>query len=415
MDRRCFLKVLGVGGFALSGCALRFDEGIWNPCLEGGLPGELANHDLVRAVWEGVDPAQFWDCHVHVAGVGDGGTGVWITPQMRSLWHPWQSLQRRLYLNASCAETEGQVDQDFVRRLAQYLEAFPRGAKAMLLAFDFYYDETGTRREDRSAFYAPDLYAAELARRFSDRLEWICSVHPYRLDALEALEWAAEHGARAVKWLPSAMGMDPASAQCDRFYEALVRWKMPLLTHGGEEAAVRGGAAAEFSNPLRLRRALDHGVRVIIAHCASLGENVDLDKGPYGPRVEAFSLFARLMGEPRYEGRLFGEISAITQVNRAGTSLATVLTRTDWHGRLVNGSDYPLPGVMPLFSMRQFVEKGYLKASEGEVLSRIRRYNPLLFDFVLKRSLRVGKDRFAPTVFQSRRVFDVTSRRPSPE
>jgi mannonate dehydratase len=162
----------------------------------------------------------------------------------------------------------------------------------------------------------------------------------------------------------------------------------------------------ELNNPLRLRRPLDHGVRVIVAHCASLGENADIDRGSNGPRADAFDLFARLMDEPRYDGRLFGDISAVTQANRVGRPLETLLARSDWHRRLINGSDYPLPGVIPLFSIRRFVEQSYLTSAQATVISEIRPYNPLLFDFVLKRSLVKNGQRFAPIVFESRRMFD---------
>lgn len=410
MNRRRFLYALGLGtlGFA-SGCGLSIEEGLFNPCLADPLPESLRNHDLVRAAWEGIDPKLFWDCHSHIAGVGDGKTGVWITPKMKSLLNPWQSLQRRFYLNAACTEREGSVDEDFVKRLLQYLNAFPAGAKVMLLSFDFYHDESGAKSEERSALFVPNRYAAELARRFPDRIEWIGSVHPYRTDAVAALEWAKKNGARAVKWLPSAMGIDPASSKCDRFYEALVRLDLPLLTHGGEEQAVYGGQVEELNNPLRLRRPLDHGVRVIVAHCASLGKHADIDRSLEGPRISAFALFARLMDEPRYEGRLFGEISSMTQINRVGPPLATLLARSDWHSRLVNGSDYPLPGVIPLVSIRRFVEDGYITAAESTVLSEIRRYNALLFDFVLKRSLYKSGRRFETTVFESRRLFNPRS------
>jgi predicted TIM-barrel fold metal-dependent hydrolase len=316
-------------------------------------------------------------------------------------------LQRRFYLNASCTEREGKVDEDFVTRLLQCLDVFPSGAKVMLLAFDFHYDEQGERQEDMSAFFIPNRYAATLAQRFPDRLEWICSVHPYRPDAIDELNWSARQGARAVKWLPSAMGMDPASPKCDRFYQALVSLNLPLLTHAGEEKAVHGGSLSELNNPLRFRRPLDQGVRVIIAHCASLGEDIDIDRGPNGPRVEGFELFQRLMDEPRYQGRLFGDISAVTQANRTESILTTLIRRVEWHPRLINGSDYPLPGVMPLFSLRRFVNQRFLTDSQAQVLSEIRPYNPLLFDFVLKRSLVSGGQRFTPVVFESRRVFEV--------
>ena len=406
MNRRRFLRALSAGavGFA-GGCGLSFEDGIFNPCLPGPLPEHVTNHEAVRAAWAGIDPTKLWDCHVHVAGVGDGDTGVWITPQMKSWLHPWQTLQRRIYLNAACTQNEGSVDQDFLRRLLECLGAFPLGAKAMLLAFDFNYDEHGTRREDLSAFHVPNRYAAASAQRFSERFEWICSVHPYRRDALEELDWCAANGALAVKWLPSAMGMDPASPRCDGFYAALARHRLPLLTHGGEELAVHGGRFHDLNNPLRLRRPLGHGVRVIVAHCASLGEHADIDKSIEGPAVHAFALFERLMGEAKYEGQLFGEISAVTQTNRVGPELDVLLKRSEWHHRLINGSDYPLPGVVSLFSPRRFVEQGYLNENEAKVLSEIRRYNPLLFDFVLKRSLVKNGGRFAPAVFESRRIF----------
>ena len=404
MNRRRFLRAVAVLGFA-GGCGLSFEEGLFNPCLPGPLPEHLKNHEVIRAAWAGIAPSEVWDGHVHLAGLGDGNTGVWVSPQMKSWLHPWQSFQRRVYLNAACTEHEGRIDQDFVRRLLECLDEFPSAAKAMLLAFDFNYDEQGTRREDLSAFHVPNSYAAFTAHRFSDRFEWICSVHPYRADALEELDWCVANGALAVKWLPSAMGMDPASHRCDGFYAALVSRRLPLLTHGGEELAVHGGRFHELNNPLRLRRPLDQGVRVIIAHCASLGEHADLDTSAEGPTVHGFELFARLMGEAKYEGRLFGEISAVTQVNRAGPPLEVLLRRSDWHHRLINGSDYPLPGVMPLFSPRRLVEHGYLNETQAKALSAIRRYNPLLFDFVLKRNLAKDGHRFAPALFESRRIF----------
>ncbi len=155
-----------------------------------------------------------------------------------------------------------------------------------------------------------------------------------------------------------------------------------------------------------MRRPLDRGVRVIVAHCASLGSDVDLDKGANGPEVSSFELFERMMDQPRYEDLLFGDISAMTQANRIGPPLDAVLTRSEWHARLINGSDYPLPGVMPIFSMRKMVAMGYINDSEAAVFTEIRRYNALLFDFVLKRHIRVDNKRFQPIAFHSRRLFD---------
>jgi len=223
---------------------------------------------------------------------------------------------------------------------------------------------------------------------------------------VSALEEAVRGGARAVKWLPPSMNIDPASPRCDAFYEALARLGLPLLSHAGLERAVHVPDAQKLGNPLRLRRALDHGVRVIVAHCASLGDGEDLDAGRGAPRVANFDLFARLMEEQRFENLLFGDVSAMTQLNRIGPALDTVLERDDWNGRLVNGSDYPLPGVFPLFSVTTMVERGYINEREADTIRAIRPHNALLFDFVLKRSIRHAGKGFAASVFETRGVFD---------
>ena len=170
--------------------------------------------------------------------------------------------------------------------------------------------------------------------------------------------------------------------------------------------AILGTDIQDYGNPLRLRRALDAGVRVVVAHCASMGEDRDLDRGAHGPVVESFALFARLMDEPRYAPLLYGDLSAMTQVRRAAGALSRVLERADWHARLLNGSDYPLPGMMPLFSTQYLVTLGLLEPAAAPVLAELRRYNPLLYDFVLKRSLRRGAASLGARVFETRRFFE---------
>jgi mannonate dehydratase len=180
---------------------------------------------------------------------------------------------------------------------------------------------------------------------------------------------------------------------------------LPLIAHGGLERAVLGREAHDFGNPLRLRRALDAGVRVVVAHCASMGEDRDLDRGATGPYVDSFSLFERMMGVAGYQNLLFGDISAMTQVNRAGPALARVVENEAWHARLLNGSDYPLPGVMPIFSVDYLVSLKMVEASAADVLREIRTHNPLLFDFVLKRHLRSNGKALTARVFETRRFF----------
>lgn len=408
MKRRNFIKVVSLGA---AGAALGWywpDEGVFNPCHAQTTPQALLDHDLLAQAWEGINPQHFWDTHTHLIGTGDSDSGIYLHPAMQDVLSPAQYVRYHFYINASCSDTGQGVDHGFIARLRQLLDEFPAGARSMLLAFDYHHADDGKRDTERTPFHTPNAYAMRVARSFPQRFEWVASIHPYREDCVEQLDKAVAQGARGVKWLPPVMGINPASAKCDRFYAAMARHRLPLLTHAGDEHAVDGVEAQAMGNPLLLRRALEHGVTVVVAHCASEGMGIDLDKGANGPPVSNFDLFARLMDDKRYEGNLFGEISAMTQLNRVGPALQTVLSRDEWQHRLVNGSDYPLPGVMPLFSVKQMAERGYLDAQHVPYISELRRYNPLLFDFVLKRNLRWQGKRFAPLVFDSRRVFDNT-------
>ena len=360
---------------------------------------------LVARAWQGLDPRRVLDAHVHVVGLGKGGTGCEVHPEMQSLLHPVAAFKFRLYLDASGVDDVERADQQYAERLASLLRAqAPRG-RALLLAFDRAHDEQGRPLPEATEFYTPNEYVAGLAKAAPELFVPGASVHPYRPDAVEALEKAVAAGAVAVKWLPNAMRIDPSSPRCDAFYEAMARLKVPLITHAGEEKAVDADEAQRLGNPLHLRRPLEHGVTTVVAHCASLGANPDLD-APGQPWVDNFDLFLRLMGEARWEGRLFGEVSALTIVNRIGRPLETVLADAALQRRLVNGSDYPLPAINVLMQTRAAKAAGLVTAEERELLNEIDRHNPLLFDFVMKRTLRLHRGgalhRLADDVFTAR-------------
>ena len=382
------------------------EQGLWNPC-QARLPRHLADHELVRAAWEGLDAAKVWDSHAHLIGTGDSGSGIYVSPQTDSLLNPGQYARRLFFLNAGCVhDASGSVDHAYVDRLRNLVDGMRRGnedgVKVLLFAFEGAYHEDGKPDLEHTIFHVPNGYARDVAKKFPQDFEWAASIHPYAPHALDALEQAKRDGARAVKWLPSAMGIDPASPRCDRFYESLNKADLPLITHAGLERAVLGREAHDFGNPLRLRRALDAGVRVVVAHCASMGEDRDLERGPNGPYVDSFSLFERIL--EKYDN-VYGDISAMTQVNRAGPALVKVIENAHWHARLLNGSDYPLPGVMPIFSVDYLVSLKLLAASAAPVLRDIRAHNPLLFDLVLKRNLRSNGKALAAGVFETRAFF----------
>jgi uncharacterized protein len=413
MRRRHFLAlfagVLGLGAAAVYHFnLLRLfkywpdNNRIFNRCFDSELPPELAHHDLILSAQEGIDMRQMWDGHVHLLGMGDTDSGIVMNPDFFNLLKLNHYVRFRFFFNAACPTPGLSVDEGFLARLKSLQWA--QGLRFVLLAFDYTYNEQGERLPEQTPFYIPNEYAARIRRQSPDTFEWLASVHPYRPDCVEALEQAVRDGARGVKWLPPAMGIDPASERCDRFYQAMAYWDIPLLCHCGDENAVHGTDVPAYGNPLRLRRALDQGVKVVIAHCGSLGHNRDIDKGPQGPYVNNFDLFTRLMDEPRYEGLLFGDLSAITQVNRV-YALKTLIIRRDWQARLLYGSDYPLPGIIPVISLKFLQEKQYITPEQAEVLTQVREYNPLLFDFVLKRHLQADGQQFDSSVFHTRSLW----------
>lgn len=170
MRNRRRLLAAACGAAALGGCDFTLEHGVANPC-RAALPRSLARDDAVLAAWEGIDATRLWDCHAHLAGIGDSDSGIWLNPDLLSVGSPLQCARRLFFLNAGCAhDAPGRVDQSYV----------------------------------------------------------------------------------------------------------------------------------------------DHGVRVVMAHCATMGQDRDLDRGQHGPYLESFALFARLMEDARYGGNLRGDISAVS-------------------------------------------------------------------------------------------------------
>jgi len=354
--------------------------------LKDGLSGKAS--DLVKRAYEDIDPQRLIDHHTHIAGIGTGDSNSFVNPKMRTWAHPFHHLKFKVYLSAAGVANVHDADAEMTRRLVSLVRHNEHHGKHRLLAFDKNYSGDGTVNLTKTEFYVPNEYVFELAEQFPDLFIPNISVNPYRQDALAELERCAKRGAKIVKWLPNAMGINPGDPRCDPFYQKMKHFRLILLSHGGEEKAVEAEEDQRLGNPLLLRRALDHGVKVIVAHCAGLGSNQDLDSRE--PRlVSNFELFMRLMSEKRYEGLVFGEISAMTQFNRCGSPLTTILEREDLHDRLVNGSDYPLPAVNVLIRTKPLVQQGYINADERQSLQEIYDYNPLIFDFVLKRTIRL--------------------------
>ncbi len=355
---------------------------------------------LVEKAWQNLPKKDTYDFHVHV--LGDEKDGCFINPANKSILNTANYLRMTAYLSAGQVKEKNDIGKYYIPHLVKLARNMGRPMRFYILAFDKYIDKDGNEVLEKTDFYVPNSYVMKLTRDYPDIFVPVISVHPYRKDAIAELEkWAAQ-GVRMVKWIPNVQGIDPADETITPFYRAMKKLNMVLLTHAGEEYALSSRGQQALGNPLLLRRPLDMGVKVIIAHCASAGENDDLDS-PQRGKVHNFDLFLRLMEEEKYKSYLFADISGVTQFNRMDVALSTLIKRRDLHSRLINGSDYPLPAINILIHTGKLVKKGFITKAEQESLKEIYDYNPLLFDFVLKRIIRLPgtEQRFSAAVFQN--------------
>lgn len=367
--------------------------------LDQGATGQTKK--LIDQAYDGIDSRQLVDYHTHVLAVGTGPRDAFVNAKMRSGLN-LERLKFHIYTSASGIKNIDRADEEYLTRLIRLARSNKRHGKYRVLAFDKHYNGDGTVNLHKTNMYVPNRYIVELAQTHPDIFLPVISVHPYRPDATRELDKWGKAGVKYVKWLPNAMGIDPANPAVEPFYRKMAEYKMILLTHGGEEQAVEADEDQRLGNPLLLRSPLAHGLRVIIAHAASLGDCDDLDDRER-KKVSCFDLFLRLMDEAKYQRLLFGEISAMLQFNRMPVPFTTILKRQDLHHRLVNGSDYPLPAINSLIWTRSFARNGFITAEERRYLNEIYDYNPLMFDFVLKRTMRhpETKQKLAPSVFMA--------------
>ena len=395
---RILLLFIGLPG--LPGCLIDQIGGAFSKppdALE--ITGPASARKLIAEAFQDIDSDRLIDFHTHLIAVGSSVKEAFVNPKMRSGVN-LERLKFLIYASAAGVKNIDNADQEYAERLVTLCRAIRRHGRYRILAFDKHYNPDGTVNLAKTTMYVPNEYGVELAQKYADIFLPVVSLHPYRPNALAELDKWADAGVKYVKWLPNAMGMDPASPAVEPFYRKMKERNLILLSHAGEEQAVEAQEDQELGNPLRLRKPLEMGVRVIVAHAASLGSCVDLDSGA-ATKTDCFDLFLRLMGESKYRGLLFGEISAMLQFNRMPVPILTLLKRQDLHPRLVNGSDYPLPAVNALIHTRSLANDGFITAEERQALNEIYDYNPLLFDFVLKRTIRhpETKQKFAPSVF----------------
>lgn len=341
---------------------------------------------LIQDAFSEFEDKELIDSHMHVIGLGAGDTGIWVNPVMQAGWHWMKRLKFAVYKSASGIQNEENADQEYIERLVKLIDGMhPYEMKFFILAFDKHYDKTGKEDLSHTSFYVPNEYIVSLAQQYPQFFVPVVSIHPYRNDALQALDKWHDQGVKYIKWLPNSQGMNPSDSDLISFYKKMSEYDMVLITHTGDEKAVEGEEFQRLGNPQLLHLPLQHGVTVIMAHLATLGSCEDLNNAER--EVSCFQLAIEMLQDERYETSLFADISAITQSNRTD-KLEAVLDMQVLHHRFVNGSDYPLPAINILYKTSQLENMGFVSDTERELLNEIYSYNPILFDFVLKRTIK---------------------------
>lgn len=281
-------------------------------------------------------PGAIIDLHCHVAGIGAGGSGCFISEALRHNWR-WTPYLRAFGVKE--ADLVAQGDSLIVRKLSDRLAGSREVQAAVVLAVDGAVDEKGELDPVHTEYYVPNDYVWRQTRGTRNLL-YGASINPMRRDAMAILNREARRGAVLVKWLPNIQGFSPSDLRCVPFYRRLAALRMPLLVHTGNEHSF-STTRDELGDPARLELALQCGVTVIAAHAGGAGRSA-------GERnLDRFVALLR-----RYPN-LYGDISALTLLNHAG-HLRRLLRTPGVADHLVFGTDTPLletPLTSPWFSL----------------------------------------------------------------
>lgn len=266
----------------------------------------------------------FIDVHVHIAAFPDGNNGCFTSNAFQKGVLA-KLVKWKLGLKGDTARA---LNNSYVERLLNDLRASQLVSKAVVLALDGVYDESGRLDENKTQMMIGNNYVREIVDQYPREFLFGASVNPQRRDALDELARVIDKGAKLIKVLPPSQVFNPLEKKYQPFYRLLATRKVPLLCHIGYEFSVKAGRQ-EWGFPDRLKLALDEGVNVIGAHACS---SAIFFQGRFGKMLDEL-----VACYPNF----YMDLSATTLPNRASI-LYRLRGRTDLHHRLLFGTDYPL-------------------------------------------------------------------------
>lgn len=265
------------------------------------------------------------DVHAHLAGVGAGGSGCWISPRFLGRW-TFQAL-RRLW-GVTDEQLRTTADADWAALLAERVRASELD-RAVALGFEGVYGADGRLDEGRSQMVVPPSWVFEACRRHPELLPGP-SVNPHRRDWAERVEECVEGGAVLIKWLPATMAIDPADRRVVPFYRRLAEAGIALLVHSGGSERTFLEVEPRFADLARLELPLREGVTVIVAHAGvPVHLSRDADQRP---------LLRRWLGEFPH---LWVDNSGMANPSRFA-HLPRLADDAEMRPRTLYGSDFPV-------------------------------------------------------------------------
>jgi predicted TIM-barrel fold metal-dependent hydrolase len=301
-----------------------------------------------------------FDMHVHIVGRGTDinrvDENVYFYPEDNNLF-----FTRILYgmVEKDLEKLGTDTDQDGTIDTGEYLELVYHSLKTseeidciVLLGLDAVYSpKSGKLDRKRTDIWVSNRFLAGKVKELNERLAteedpkirgkrffYGGSVNPNRGDWREELEFVLnDPGAVLLKLIPSAQHIHLRDPKHKPFYGLLADRGMPLLCHVGPEYSFPEGIREwRLDNFRHLDRALECGVTVISAHCATPVFPPPFNKN----EVKEFCTFMK-SANPGRKVQLWGDTSAFSLSTRIPIVQEVVETfPAKW---LVNGSDFPIP------------------------------------------------------------------------
>jgi len=245
----------------------------------------------------------------------------------------------------------------YFRLLLELLKSSHSIDGIVILALDAVYD-LGKKEADKAKtdLFVPNRFLWEKIKQMNEELRSLgstkrfffgASVNPNRQDWEQELDFVINQtDAVLLKWIPSAMHIQPWQRRHLLFYRKLAERELPLLCHVGPEYTFTEGLRHQkYDYYGHLKLALDAGVKIIAAHCG-LPVIPQFDKvhtlqphsRPY--RVKDFANFMKKYNTDT-DIRIWTDTSALLLLTRSDL-IEEVLEYipTKW---MVHGTDFPIP------------------------------------------------------------------------